>query len=786
MGLAAMLHALIHLHGMSAVQLVIAMLGVGCVLALESNRFTVGWVPYRSMSFSLPIIALPILGSVFEPGIAVGLLALGTFLRSLGRTHRLPIALYASGLATGGAALNLLVVSVLLSAGVPRLPSVLVAAVCYVSVVLAAEALRRTSIGGPLYLGGFVRSSGLRSVVAFMVSLGLLSVFAFWNDPRLPYFSEEVQSRNAMVLLLLIAVATVAAKALMRVGDMRRRFNGLIRGTAALNAKSFGRGANPESFADLIRRAAVEAIGAQTVSIQTHPGSTREIAAPVTLVEGELLFVVAYRDPMDAAFTREDREALTALAKATNVVVRARDDIGGLTVRANTDPLTGLPNYGAFQIALATINDHRNPSEALAVLYLDLDDFKRLNDRLGHETGDDVLRSVGNRLRLCLRPIDVVARVGGDEFVIILTRLESLAEAKLIAEGILAAVTQPLILRANTVRPVLSIGLAFSSHRETDVAQLVRDADRSMLAVKKSRRSGGPAHESSISISGHNSPQVNDRVAEAIRDGLLELAYQPIVSLVTKQIWAFEALVRFTDAELGALSPPSLVAKAKGLGLLDELTRQVAEKAMLAASLVRRVEPRIVCMTVNVEAVQVLPERLGTFVEDLAARYPGISLCLELNERSVARVSPALREQVDHLRDIGVLIALDDYGSEDSSVDSLVRLPMDILKIDKSLVDDLDDVRQREVLTALQGFGDKLEYSMIVEGVENEMMATHLGELGIRSAQGFHYGEPQGLKQTLARLTQYGAAASVPASVPALVPVLAADPAVLPHGSTPA
>jgi EAL domain-containing protein (putative c-di-GMP-specific phosphodiesterase class I) len=183
---------------------------------------------------------------------------------------------------------------------------------------------------------------------------------------------------------------------------------------------------------------------------------------------------------------------------------------------------------------------------------------------------------------------------------------------------------------------------------------------------------------------------------------------------------------------------------------------------MAAAAEFRLVEPGIVCMTINVEAGQLAPERLGTFLEDLDNRYPQITLCLELNERSVVGVSTHIRAQTNRLRDEGILIALDDYGSEDSSVDSLVRVPMDILKIDRSLVDDLDDVRQREVLTALQGFGDNLEYSMIVEGVEDEQMANQLAGLGIRSAQGYYFGVPQCFTKTLDRLDGFGALAVLP------------------------
>lgn len=761
----AIVDALVRTTSRSESHWLVAVVGVGCVFALESNRFWVGWVPYRNMSFSLPVMALPILGPVLGSEVAVGVVVLGVLLRTLSRTRRWSIALYAGGLAGAGATLDLFLFDAMRSASVPIALAVLLSALSYIAVTLLVEAIRRQSIGAPWELGTFSPTSPVRGAMLLAGAVSLTALAAFWNDPSLPYFNEGVEERNAVAVMLLLTVIAVASKASVRLVDMRGRFNGLIRGTAALNANSFGHDSGSASFADLVRRAVVEAIGAESVTLQAHPGSPRAIAALVTLVADERLFIVAERDAMDVAFSSDDQRALDALAHTTDVVVRARDDIGGLTLRANTDPLTGLANYGAFQDALASLNEDRSHSEALAVLFLDLDGFKRLNDRLGHQAGDEVLRALGKRLTLAVRPFDVVSRVGGDEFVIILTRLSSLAEAKAIAESILAASGQSLVLGRNTVYPLLSVGLAYSAHRETDVAQLVLDADQSMLSVKKSRRSGGPSHESSISISDHTSPQMNDSIAEAIRDDRLEMAYQPIVSMVTNQIWAFEALVRFTDPELGALSPPSLVAKAKGLGLLDKLTRQVAEKAMAAAEQFRRIEPRVVCMTVNVEALQVLPGRLGEFLEELAERYPDISLCLELNERSVVKVSWEVRAQVDRLRDLGIMIALDDYGSEDSSVDSLVRISMDILKIDKSLVDDLADIRQREVLTALQSFGDKLEYSMIVEGVENAAMARTLSELGIRSAQGFHYGVPRSTDETLARLAQYGVEAVLPAHV---------------------
>jgi diguanylate cyclase (GGDEF)-like protein len=749
----------------------IAIVGVLCAGLLDVPRLRLGALAYRAPVVSLPIVVVLALNPVFPPVVALGLTCLGVLVFGLVRTRRPEIALYSSGLVgTGG----LVAVGVLLPLEPLELPPFAAAAVvalAYLITVIVIEGVRRRAVDHT-DLRAEKQYSPLRVVAVVVGYAALCAGIAEWTHP---FIDVRNSSIAAAATLIPLAVVGAGAILILRARAMRNRLAGVVAGVIELNATNqyvkTGGQVSPititpaNTSADLsaaLLAAVADTVGVESASVRYEPAGRGEIDVPlaISVIGGQRL--VARRDVMDFPFTNDDRRALAALAHTADVVFTARESIGGLTIRANTDPLTGLPNYGAFQDALANINDHRDYSEALAVLFIDLDDFKRMNDRYGHQAGDEILSEIGRRLSEVVRPYDVVARVGGDEFVVILTRLSSLAEAKVLAERIMEATGEPLAVSGTTLNPILSIGLAYSAHRETDVNQLLRDADRSMLAIKKSRRRGGPANESSINISGHRSSQMNDIVARAIDEDLLELAFQPIVSLVTGQIWAFEALVRYSDPELGPLSPPSLVEKAKSLGRLDALTRQVALKAMAAAADFRLIEPRIVCMTINVEAGQILPQRVGTFVEDLADRYPGISLCLELNERSVARVSTAVRAQAEHLRDIGIMIALDDYGSQDSSVDALVRMPMDILKIDKSLVDDLDDVRQREVLTALQGFGDNLEYSMIVEGVENEAMAQHLSLLGIRSAQGFHYGVPRSFEKTLARLEEFGAAAVLP------------------------
>jgi diguanylate cyclase (GGDEF)-like protein len=746
--------------------------GLICVGAVESCRFSIGRFPDRSPMVTVPFLAVPALAHGVSLSVAFGVVAVGVLAFSLLRRQSVVMAVYSAGLAAAGCVAAGVVYTAVTAFTLPAMVASPVAGCAYAGFVIAVELLR-LRLTNP-HAGRRLSPRWLGLLLLAVVVVCVMTVF--WRDSGMPLINGTAALQTVLILLMLSLVA-VAVKLLIRNTMMSRRQNGLVAGAISLS----GRGSSDPAAetldasesravarvsAQLCAVAAV-AIGVESIGIQDAPPRRGQIGVPVAIDDNRTQYVVASRDPMDVSFEADDRTALTSLAHNADIVIAAIRNIGGLTLRANTDPLTGLPNYGAFQAALTNINDFRDCSEALAVLFIDLDEFKRMNDRHGHNVGDIILRELGRRLRESVRSHDVVARVGGDEFVVILTRLSSLAEAKTIAEGIMRAADEPLVAGPVTLSPVLSIGLAYSAHRETEISQLVEDADRSMLAIKRSRRAGGPANESSINISSHRSSQLDGIVERSIEHNLLELAFQPIISLINRQIWAFEALLRYTDPVLGPISPASLVEKAKGLGRMDALTRQVAGKAMAAAAEFRRVEPGIICITVNVEAEQLQPERLGDFFADLATAHPGISLCLELNERSVGTVSETVRRQVEALRDLGILIALDDYGSQDSSVASLVRVPMDILKIDRSLVDDLDDIRQREVLVALQGFGDNLEYSMIVEGVDNERMAGHLSEIGVRSVQGFYYGVPLDFEQTIARLQRFGAAAVVPADVAA-------------------
>ncbi|MBK0420039.1 EAL domain-containing protein [Leucobacter sp. CSA1] len=604
------------------------------------------------------------------------------------------------------------------------------------------------------------RAFGVSAVSPSRIGLVVLIVAATaalmssLDSTVIPWLEGDPRANRTRFLLLLTASVFYMLAQRQRYADTERRLSAIVDAAVELPRESGG------GLAAALQDRAEAIVQADRVELRDEGPGRNEIGAEVAVEADSGRYVVASRRIGGAPFTREDERALATLAHVASEAARMQDEVHVLERRANSDALTGLPNYGAFQEALVDANENRPYHEGIALLFIDLDNFKKLNDTFGHRAGDELLRAIAGRLQSAAGGGGFVSRVGGDEFVVILSGLVSLEQAREAADRIVEAVSQPLELEGQDLRPAVSAGLAFSSHRELDAQALVEDADRAMLKVKRSRRDGA-AEGSSVGISSHRSSRTNDIVARAIREGRLSLAFQPIVSLDEGRIWAFEALVRYVDPELGPISPPSLVARAKSLGLMNELTEQVVTKALDAAEKFRRLEPGIACITVNLELGQISDAELGPFIREASLAHPEISLCIELNERSLRAATDELRRDAEEMQAAGVTIALDDYGSEDSSVGALVHFPMDILKIDKSLINDLDDVRQREVLKALQGFGDKLGYTMVVEGIETPAMVGVMTEIGVRNAQGYHFGRPLSLPLTMDRIRRWGSRASI-------------------------
>lgn len=684
---------------------------------------------------------------------ATGLLISQTFMR-----RNLVHALYLTGLSSVAALAFVLVQAALIDLGVWLPLDFLAATAVYYALFLLGEFARQWSGADPDRSVRLSTIDPLRLGLVVLVVAATATAMAYFDSEVIPWLEQDPTADLTPLIVLLAASLFYMFAQRTRFAGIERRLSALVEAAVELPRVTAEGGLAPA----LLSRVQT-IVQAKQVELRDGGPERNEIGAPVQLEFGREQYVIASQKAGGAPFEREDERALVTLAHVASETARAHHEVETLERRANSDALTGLPNYGAFQRALTDANENRSYHEGIALLFIDLDNFKKLNDSHGHRTGDELLKAVAARLREKAGGGDFVSRVGGDEFVIIFSDLDNLEQAKASADRIIEAVAQPLIIEGHHVRPALSAGLAFSGHRELDAQALVEDADRAMLHVKRSRRRGGPASGSGVSVSSHRSTRTNEIVARAIREDRLLVAFQPIVSLDRGEIWAFEALVRYVDPEIGPISPPSLVARAKSLGLMNELTRQVITKALHAADEFHRVEPGIRCMTINLELGQITEAELGPFVRNAARTHPDISLCVELNERSLHAVTDELRRDAEVLQAAGVVIALDDYGSDASSVGALVHFPMNILKIDKSLIDDLNDARQREVIKALQGFGDNLGYTVIVEGVETHEMAEVLTGLGVRSAQGYHFGRPLSFEQAMKRLRRSGAGAIVDA-----------------------
>lgn len=730
---------------------------IAAVLISGSFQMHVGRAPgFPFVGVSVTMLAIH--PTENTPLFDVCIWAIGLVISQLILRRNATQALYLTGLNSVAAFAFVAVERALTELGIWLILSFLAATLSYYAIFLAGEFTRQWVQHHPEQSFRWNMLSLPRTGVVVLVVAVTATLINTFDVAVLPWLEQDPHASRTSFIVLLAALIFFLVGQRIRYTESERRLKGILDAAIELPHES-GAG-----LAATLQSRVRDIVQAKQVDLRSTGPGPGEIGSVLCLEPGQEQYLIAANKVDGLPFTREDERTLTTLADMASEAARVQYEVVSLERRANTDPLTGLPNYGAFQLALDDANENRPYHDGVGLMFLDLDNFKHLNDTYGHPAGDELLRVVAERLQSASGGGDFVARVGGDEFVVILTGKVSLEQAKDDADRIIEAISQPLMLEGRDMQPIVSAGLAYSSHRELSAQTLVEDADRTMLQVKRSRRKGdgGDNSEGSIvGISSHRSSRTNDIVARAIRSNRLSLAFQPIVSIADNRIWAFEALVRYIDPELGPISPPSLVARAKSLGLLNELTIQVVNKALDAAEEFQRLAPGIDCMTVNLELHQISDDQLGPFIRDAARARPHISLCVELNERSLRNLTDELRDDAENLQKAGVIIALDDYGSDDSSVGALVRSPMDILKIDRSLIDDLGDPRQREFIKALQGFGSSLDHQMVVEGIEHPDMVEVMTSLGVRNAQGYYYGRPLSFALTVDRLKRTGTRAVI-------------------------
>lgn len=448
-------------------------------------------------------------------------------------------------------------------------------------------------------------------------------------------------------------------------------------------------------------------------------------------------------------FGERDLQLLTTLAGHVGVSLengRLEDSLMKLTElkdqlrhQASHDGLTGLANRRLLLDRLATATTM--PSGSSAIIFLDLDDFKAVNDGHGHEAGDDLLIEVARRLERCCRPTDTVARLGGDEFALLVTDLANPDHVINVARRILDALSLPFTVDASIVEVHASIGVAVIENG-ADPDAVLKAADEAMYVAKGEGKGTYRIHSPGLRSTHSIELSTLAELRQAIRDGRLILHYQPILDLSNDRVCGVEALVRWDHPVRGLIAPDHFVPLAERRGVVEEIgdwvLRRAADTLRQWHDLLGENAPY---MSVNLSASEISePSLLRTVLEILAVRDLDPShLQIEITEGALMQGGTSV---LDGLRAAGVRVALDDFGTGYSSLAYLDKLPVDTVKLARGFVDRVSDPRVRTIIEMIIGVGQTLGFSTIAEGIERPDQLQALRDVGCAQAQGFLLGKP--------------------------------------------
>jgi len=408
---------------------------------------------------------------------------------------------------------------------------------------------------------------------------------------------------------------------------------------------------------------------------------------------------------------------------------------------AHHDALTGLANRVLLLERLEAALLRVQRGERIAVLYLDLDNFKSINDTLGHSAGDALLRVVANRLRGCLRETDTIARLGGDEFAILQTALEQPTDAELLAKRLRDAVTTPLDVDGHQVLADVSIGITLAPTDGTESSQLLKNADMAMYAAKCDGRGTFRYFEPGMNARAKARRALELDLRNAIVNEEFELYYQPLINLERNEICSCEALLRWHHPERGMITPNEFIPAAEETGLITQIGERVLRKACIEAA----TWPENITVAVNVSPVQFKNQTLVlTVISALAAS--GLSahrLAIEVTEAVLMQDNEATLATLHQLRDLGVQIVMDDFGTGYSSLSYLRSFPFDKIKIDRSFINDVSDMGDASaIVQATTSIATSMNMTTTAEGVETQEQLAKIRDLGCTEMQGYLSNRP--------------------------------------------
>ena len=411
--------------------------------------------------------------------------------------------------------------------------------------------------------------------------------------------------------------------------------------------------------------------------------------------------------------------------------------------QAHHDPLSGLSNRTLFKDRVAaSLGRHRDDRGSLAVLFLDLDDFKHVNDSLGHAAGDSLLLAVAGRLQKCVGPSDTVARFGGDEFAILLDSIPDEAYPTAVAERILGAFRLPLLAGDIEMTAAFSIGIAISTPKSVDPEEFLRNADVAMYRAKGRGKRTYEVFEVSMHAAALERLEIENDLRVAIERDQLKVEYQPIVWIESEQVYGVEALVRWHHPTKGRVEPDRFIPLAEETGMIASIGAWVLEQACREVRAWDDLYPeRRLRLGVNLSVRQLQRRNIVNEIRQILKRT-GLApdrLTLEITESAVIREGEETAAVLQRLRAAGMKVAIDDFGTGYSSLSYLARFPIDVIKIDKAFVRASGrGAKNSALLRAIVGLGHSLGVEIVAEGIETREQARILESLGCRG-QGYYY-----------------------------------------------
>jgi diguanylate cyclase (GGDEF)-like protein/PAS domain S-box-containing protein len=465
---------------------------------------------------------------------------------------------------------------------------------------------------------------------------------------------------------------------------------------------------------------------------------------------------------LEFTFQRSDGEWRTIETTITDL--RAEPAVGGyvlnardvterkgmeqrLRYHATHDELTGLANRVQALDELEGMLGRNSGSTTVAAILVGIDDFKEINDSLGHEFGDEVLKAVAARITSLLGFGDVAARVGGDEFVVVLERSHGESHVTDLADRMLAAIASPLVVEDRELNITASAGIVFDHDRSNTGAILLRNADIAMYRAKAAGKRQAVVFESQMHTASYDRLELRADLARAITSEQFRVHYQPVVDISTRRIVGAEALIRWEHPERGMLAPNLFIPLAEETGLIDQLGEWILRRA--CNDLVRWRTDRggdldEFTISVNLSVQQLQDDTIVETVADIldSAGLPPERLVLEVTESTLITDTAEIAERMRELRGLGTRLAVDDFGTGYSSLGYIQQFDFDVLKIDKSFVDGLEATTNQQIVTAVLDLARQLGVRTIAEGIETDEQAAILERLGCSFGQGYLYSRP--------------------------------------------